>query len=71
MYIHGYVAPGFEKVREEAIGFAGTGGSFAFTDPKYQLGFAYFMNKMDFYGINDPRETSLREAVHNCIDSLE
>lgn len=34
----------------------GAGGSFAFADPDARLGYAYVMNKTDFYMIDDPRE---------------
>jgi hypothetical protein len=32
------------------------GGSFAFADPDARLGYAYVMNKLDFYLQNGPRE---------------
>lgn len=56
---------------ESAFGFSGTGGSFAFADPEQGLGFAYVMTKMDYYGINDPREAALREAVYRCLSRRE
>lgn len=60
----------FDYGSDSAFGFYGTGGSFAFADPKYQVGYAYTMNKMDFYTQNDPREIALREAMYRCIEKL-
>ncbi|MCK5251152.1 MAG: serine hydrolase, partial [Spirochaetaceae bacterium] len=57
----------FDFGSESAFGFSGTGGSFAFADPDYGVGFAYVMTKMDYYGINDPRETALREALYRSV----
>ncbi|UCG43357.1 MAG: beta-lactamase family protein, partial [candidate division WOR-3 bacterium] len=53
----GYAKPTelFDFGSRSAFGFTGSGGSFAFADPEYGLGYAYVMNKMDFYGMNDPR----------------
>jgi hypothetical protein len=42
-------------------------GSFAFADPDAHLGYAYVMNKMDFYLENDPHEKVLRGAVYRAI----
>ena len=49
---------------------AGAGGSFAFADPDARLGYAYVMNKMDFYLFDDPREKPLRDAVYRAIARL-
>lgn len=46
-----------------AYGTPGAGGSFGFADPDLQLGFAYVMNRMDFYLVADPRETALSRAA--------
>src|SRR4029079_3715040 len=42
----------------------GPGASFAFADPDARVGYAYVMNKMDFYLSDDPREKALRDAVY-------
>jgi CubicO group peptidase (beta-lactamase class C family) len=53
-----------------AFGAPGAGGSFAFADPDARLGYAYVMNKMDFYLSDDPREKALRDAVYRAITRL-
>jgi CubicO group peptidase (beta-lactamase class C family) len=53
-----------------AFGSPGAGGSFAFADPAARLGYAYVMNKLDFYLENDPREKALRDAVYRAIARL-
>jgi CubicO group peptidase (beta-lactamase class C family) len=58
--------PGFEFGSDQAFGTMGAGGSFGFADPELGLGFAYVMNRMDFYLWDDPREHALREAATGC-----
>jgi CubicO group peptidase (beta-lactamase class C family) len=53
-----------------AFGAPGAGGSFAFADPDARLGYAYVMNKLDFYLVNDPREKALRDAVYRALARL-
>lgn len=55
---------------QRAFGAPGAGGSFAFADPDARLGYAYVMNKLDFYLTDDPREKPLREAVYRAIRRL-
>jgi CubicO group peptidase (beta-lactamase class C family) len=50
-----------------AFGAPGAGGSFAFADPDAHVGYAYVMNKLDFYLQNDPREKALRDAVYRAM----
>ena len=50
-----------------AFGAPGAGGSFGFADPDARLGYAYVMNKLDFYLSDDPREKSLRDAIYRAI----
>ena len=66
----GFLRPGptvFFGSTERAFGSPGAGGSFAFADPDAHLGYAYVMNKMDFYLENDPREKALRDALYRAI----
>jgi CubicO group peptidase (beta-lactamase class C family) len=53
-----------------AFGAPGAGGSFGFADPDARLGYAYVMNRLDFYLENDPREKALRDAVYRATARL-
>lgn len=43
------------------------GGSSAFGDPDARLGYAYVMNKLDFWLMDEPLEEALRDAVFRAI----
>jgi CubicO group peptidase (beta-lactamase class C family) len=69
----GFLRPGPDVsfgMSPRAFGAPGAGGSFAFADPDARLGYAYVMNKMDFYLSDDPREKPLRDAVYRAIARL-
>jgi CubicO group peptidase (beta-lactamase class C family) len=69
----GFLRPGpdpFFGSSPRAFGAPGAGGSFAFADPDAHLGFAYVMNRMDFYLVNDPREKVIRDAVYRAMARL-
>ena len=66
----GFLRPGPEASfgsTPRAFGAPGAGGSFAFADPDANLGYAYVMNKLDFYLVNDPREKALRDALYHAL----
>ena len=69
----GFLRPGpdlkFGSSRR-AFGAPGAGGSFGFADPDARLGYAYVMNKLDFWLIDDPREKALRDAIYRAIARL-
>ena len=69
----GFLRPGPEVSfgsSQRAFGAPGAGGSFAFADPDTRLGYAYVMNRLDFYLVDDPREKALRDAVYGAIARL-
>lgn len=69
----GFLRPGPGNVfgsTMRAFGAPGAGGSFAFADPDAHLGYAYVMNRFDFWLVDDPREKALRDAVYRSIDRL-
>jgi CubicO group peptidase (beta-lactamase class C family) len=55
---------------QRTFGAPGAGGSFGFADPDKRLGYAYVMNKLDFYLQDDPREKALRDALYRAIERL-
>ena len=66
----GFLRPGPEVAfgsSPRAFGAPGAGGSFAFADPDARLGYAYVMNRLDFYLTDDPREKALRHALYRAI----
>ena len=68
----GFLRPGptvFFGSSQRAFGAPGAGGSFAFADPDVRLGYAYVMNKLDFYLQDDPREKALRDAVYRALSA--
>jgi CubicO group peptidase (beta-lactamase class C family) len=68
----GFARPGPENGfggSRRGFGFPGAGGSFGFADPDARLGYAYVMNKLDFWLTDDPRETALRDAVYRAVAS--
>ncbi|HJS58293.1 MAG TPA: serine hydrolase, partial [Vicinamibacteria bacterium] len=69
----GFLRPGPELgfgSSPRAFGAPGAGGSFAFADPDARLGYAYVMNRLDFYLVDDPREKALRDAVYRAMARL-
>ncbi len=67
----GYCKPwdGFDFGSPSSFGTPGAGGSLGFADPERKLGFAYVMNRLDYYLFDDPREHALRTAVADCLDA--
>lgn len=66
----GFLRPGPQVAfgsSPRAFGSPGAGGSFGFADPDARLGYAYVMNKLDFYLENDPRELAPRQALYRAI----
>jgi len=69
----GFLRPGPDVAfgsSPRAFGGPGAGGSFGFADPDARLGYAYVMNKLDFWLIDDPREKALRDAIYRAIARL-
>ncbi len=72
-YSYGFMKPfhAFEfGVSHKAFGCAGAGVGFAYADPDAQAGFAYASNKMSYYGQDDPREKSVRDAFYRCLGNM-
>jgi CubicO group peptidase (beta-lactamase class C family) len=71
-YSLGFLRPGPDLAfgsSQHAFGTPGAGGSFGFADPDARLGYAYVMNKMDYYLLDDPREKALRDAVYRALSA--
>ena len=71
-YSLGFLRPGPDVAfgsSARAFGTPGAGGSFGFADPDARVGYAYVMNKLDFWLIDDPREKALRDAIYRSIAS--
>lgn len=69
----GFARPGPEVtfgLSPRAFGAPGAGGSFAFADPDARVGYAYVMNKLNFWLVDDPREKALRDALYRSIARL-
>ena len=69
----GFLRPGptvFFGSTPRSLGSPGAGGSFGFADPDAHLGYAYVMNKLDFYLLDDPREKALRDALYRALRRL-
>jgi CubicO group peptidase (beta-lactamase class C family) len=72
-YSLGFLRPGPDfsfGSSPRAFGTPGAGGSFAFADPDARLGYAYVMNRMDYYLVDDPREKALRDALYRAMATL-
>lgn len=50
-----------------AYGMMGTGGSFGFADPKYELGYGYVLNGLGTSFPTDPRSDALCAAMYRSI----
>ena len=50
-----------------AYGMPGTGGSFGFADPQYELGYGYVLNGFGTSFPTDPRSEALCEAMYHSI----
>jgi CubicO group peptidase (beta-lactamase class C family) len=50
-----------------AYGMMGTGGSFGFADPKYELGYGYVLNGLGMSFPTDPRSDALCAAMYRSI----
>ena len=55
----------FTFADDSAFGFFGTGGSFAYADPEYKVGYAYVMSKMGYYNYErSPGNRITRDDVY-------
>jgi CubicO group peptidase (beta-lactamase class C family) len=49
-----------------SFGAPGSGGSFGFADPRFEIGYGYVLNRLGSHLI-DPRDVALRNAVYKSI----
>ena len=54
-----------------AFGMPGTGGSFGFADPKYEIGYGYVLNGLGTSLPMDPRDIALRKAMWKSIGATD
>lgn len=55
----------------KAFGAAGVGGSFAYADPDTGVGFAYAMNRPDYWAFADPRHDALSRALFETLNKMD
>ncbi len=65
MSADGYVAPGFQRVRD-AFGHPGRGGSLGFADPDSGVAFGYVVSHIR-QDLNDTRAAALVAAVNASL----
>ncbi len=58
--------PGYAFGHPSSYGAPGSGGSFGYADPHYQIGFGYVPNQMGTH-LDDPRADALRKATYRSI----
>jgi CubicO group peptidase (beta-lactamase class C family) len=53
-----------------SFGHPGTGGSFGFADPEFEIGYGYVFNGMGTH-LTDPRDLALRTAMYRSIGVVD
>ncbi|XP_072027156.1 beta-lactamase domain-containing protein 2-like [Amphiura filiformis] len=67
---HGFFRLSYQD--REMLGHPGHGGNNAYADSKYHLGVGFVTRYVSPYGLgNDPRFTSVRDALYRAIDKIE